>query len=245
MMPKEHFMKRRNLFFLAGTICFLWVVPSGSLAGVALDQVVRGQDGTPSKVSIYYSDHQFRADHQEGGKSTILDYKEDRLFMIDHRSRNYVEAKLSVWEKEVAKKLKEDFPGVMPKERTINVKRTGRTAVINGFQTEEIQVWAERELIEENWVTRDVDVKEVQQVMDQVARGLSQDFRSDMKEGLAVHEKLKPYGFPILVKDYAMTHGLGAIDRVEVKKMEKRELKEDLFLPPPDYQKIIPRPSKK
>jgi hypothetical protein len=42
-----------------------------------------------------------------------------------------------------------------------------------------------------------------------------------------------------------MTYGLGAIDRVEVKKMEKKELKEEIFLPPAGYQKIVPEPSKK
>ena len=42
-----------------------------------------------------------------------------------------------------------------------------------------------------------------------------------------------------------MTHGLGAIDRVEVKKMEKKELEKELFLPPSGYQKIVPEPSKK
>jgi hypothetical protein len=42
-----------------------------------------------------------------------------------------------------------------------------------------------------------------------------------------------------------VTHGLGAIDRVEVKRMEKKELKGDVFLPPAGYQKIVPNPEKK
>ena len=42
-----------------------------------------------------------------------------------------------------------------------------------------------------------------------------------------------------------MTYGLGAIDRVEVKKIEKKEFKEDVFLPPPGYQRIIPEAPKK
>ena len=81
--------------------------------------------------------------------------------------------------------------------------------------------------------------------MDRVAQGFSKDFRLEMKEGREIYEKLKPYGFPILIKDYTMTHGLGGIDRVEVKKIEKRELKEEVFLPPAGYQKIVPEPSKK
>jgi hypothetical protein len=42
-----------------------------------------------------------------------------------------------------------------------------------------------------------------------------------------------------------MTHGLGGIDRVEVKKIEKRDLKDEVFLPPVGYQKIVPEPPKK
>jgi hypothetical protein len=37
-----------------------------------------------------------------------------------------------------------------------------------------------------------------------------------------------------------MTHGLAAIDRVEVKKMEERELRDEIFLPPAGYQKMVP-----
>jgi len=177
--------------------------------------------------------------------TTILDLKGNGLTMIDHRSKSYVEVKLSQWEKEVAKRLKKEFPGVKPKERKITVRKTGKTAVINGFQTEQVEVFADDELIEENWVTRDVEIKEIESVMDRVAQGFSKDFRLEMKEGRDIYEKLKPYGFTILTKDHAVTHGLRAIDRVEVKKIERKELKDDVFLPPADYQKIVPEPSKK
>jgi len=216
-----------------------------ALAGVVVEQMVRDREGGPSRALLYFSDHRFRTDHQEGGLTTILDFTEDRLVMIDHRSKSYVEVKLSQWEREVAKRLKQEFPGVKPKERKIIVRRTGRTAVINGFQTEQIEILAEGELVEENWVTRDVEMKEIEKVMDRVAQGFSKDFKLEMKEGREIYEKLKSYGFPILIKDYTMTHGLGGIDRVEVKKMEKKELKEELFLPPAGYQKIIPETIKK
>ena len=165
--------------------------------------------------------------------------------MIDHRSRNYVEVKLSLWERDVAKQLKKESPGVKPKKREIIVRKTGKKAVINGFQTEQVEVLAGGELIEENWVTRDVEMKEIEQVMDRVARVFTKDFRLEMKEGREIYEKLKPFGFPVLTKDYTMTYGLGAIDRVEVKKIEKKELKEEVFFPPPGYQKIVPAAPKR
>jgi hypothetical protein len=220
-------------------------VPGKGIAGVVVEQVVRDRDRGPSKVLIYLSDNRFRTDYPEGGQSTIMDFKEDRLVMIDHQSKRYVEVKLSQWEKDVARQLKKESPGVKPKEKKIVVRKTGRTAVINGFQTEQVEILAEGELIEENWVTRDVEMKEIEKVMDRVAQGFSKDFQREMKEGREIYEKLKPYGFPILIKDHTITYGLGAIDRVEVKKIEKKELKNEVFLPPAGYQKIIPETSRK
>jgi hypothetical protein len=223
----------------------LFEVHGECLAGVVVEQLVRDQNGSPSKVLLYFSGYCFRTDHPDGGMATIMDFKEDRLVMIDHRSKSYVEIKLSQWEREVAKQLKKEMPGVKPKERKIIVRKTGKTAVINGFQTEQVEILAGGELIEENWVTQDVEMKEIEKVMDRVAQGFSKDFKLEMKEGREIYEKLKPYGFPILIKDYSMTYGLGAIDRVEVIKIEKKELKDEIFLPPVGYQRIIPEASKK
>lgn len=240
-------MKRRTQLFLGWLILLLITVTHGkALAGMVVEQVMKDKDGSPSKAVLYFSGYQFRTDHAEGGLSTIMDFKGDRLVMIDHRSKNYVEVKLSQWEKEVAKQLKKEFPAMKKsKERKISVRRTGRTAVINGFSTEQVEILADNERIEENWMTRDVEMKEIERVMDRVAQGFSKDFRHEMKEGREIYEKLKPYGFPILIRDYATSYGLAAIDRVEVKKVEKRELKDDVFLPPAGYQKVIPESGKK
>jgi hypothetical protein len=239
-------MKGKILFLMGSLVAFLSILTSQEcLAGVVVEQIVRDREGSPSKVLLYFSEDRFRTDHPEGGLTTILNFREDRFVMIDHRSKSYVEVKFSEWEKEMARRLKQEFPGLSPKERKIVVRRTGRTAVINGFQTEQIEILAGGELIEENWVTRDMELKEVEKVMDRVARGFSKDFRLEVKEGQEIYEKVKTYGYPILVKDHTTTHGLAAIDRGEVKKVEKRELKNEVFLPPAGYQKVVPEPGKK
>jgi len=240
-------MNRKTQLFLGWLILMpIMVTYERAMAGMVIEQLMKDKDGSPSKTLLYFSDYQFRTDHAEGGLSTIMDFKGDRLVMIDHRSKNYVEVKLSQWEKEVAKQLKKEFPGMKkPKETKISVRRTGQTAVINGFSTEQVEILADNERIEEDWMTRDVEMKEIEKVMDRVAQGFSKDFRNEMREGREIYEKLKPYGFPILVRDYTTSHGLGAIDRVEVKRMEKKELKDDVFLPPAGYQKVIPESGKK
>jgi hypothetical protein len=125
------------------------------------------------------------------------------------------------------------------------VKKTAEKAVINGFQTEKVQIIADGELIEENWVTRDVALEDVEKVMDRVSLEFSREFKAEMKEGREIYEKVKALGFPILVKDYTLTYGLGDANVLEVKRMEKKELDDEVFLPPKGYQKMIPESSRK
>jgi hypothetical protein len=215
------------------------------LAGVVIDQVVRDREGNASKVIIYYSENRFRSDHPDGGLTTMIDFKEDRMVMIDHLSKHYVEVQFSQWEREVAERLKKSVPDTQPKSRKIVIKKTGETPTLNGFGTEKVQIFADGELIEENWVTRDISLKEVEKVIDKVALGFSKEFKTEMKEGREIYEKIKAFGFPILIKDYSITQGLGGVDVLEVKKIEKRELQDEVFLPPKGYQRILPDSSKK
>jgi hypothetical protein len=215
------------------------------LAGRVIEQVVRDREGNASKVITYFSDSKFRSDHPNGGLTTMIDFKEDRMVMIDHLSKHYVEVRFSQWEREVAERLKKLVPDTQPKSRKIVIKETGETPILNGFRTEKVQIFADGELIEENWVTRDVALEEIEKVMDRVALGFTKEFKTEMKESREIYEKIKALGFLILVKDYTITHGLGGVDVLEVKKIEKRELEDEVFLPPKGYQRVIPEPSKK
>lgn len=239
-------MKKTSLLVWGAMITLLFIlIFQEGMAGVVIEQVVRDREGMASKTVLFVSENQLRTDHQEGGLTTIMDFKKDRMVMIDHRSKGYVEVRFSQWEKEVAERLKKDSPSIKARAKKITVRRTGETATINGFKTEKIEILADGELTEENWVTRDVKMGEMEKVMDKVAQGFSKEFRSEMKEGREIYEKLKPYGFPILIKDYTITHGLGAIEVLEVKKIEQKSLGEEIFLPPSGYERIVPTPSKK
>lgn len=238
-------MKKRVLW-ICGFIPILlsMLMLQECLAGVVIEQVVRDREGNVSKVSVYYSENKFRSDHPNGNLTTMIDFKGDRMVMIDHLSKQYVEVKFSEWEKEVAENLRKSNPGLQWKSRKIIVKKTGETTTLNGFQTEKVEILADGELIEENWVTRDADLRDVEKVMDKVALGFSKAFKTEMKEGREIYEKVKAVGFPILVKDYTIAHGLGGIEVLEVKKVEKKELKDEVFLPPKGYQRMIPQPPK-
>ncbi len=240
-------MMKKRLLVCSGWIGFLLIVvlTSNCYGGVVIEELHRDMEGRMGRIIRFYSGDQFRTDHPEGEISTIIDFKGDRMVMIDHSSRIYVEIKFSQWEREVAERLKKSMPDVKKKERRIMVRATGERALINGFQTEKVEIRADGELVEENWMTRDVDVREVEKVMERVAKGFSKDFKVEMKEGREIYEKLKPYGIPILIKDYTLTYGLGPINVMEVKKIEKRDFGGEIFLPPPGYQRMIPEAPKR
>jgi hypothetical protein len=214
------------------------LVSQEGLAGVMIDQVMKDREGMSSRVTLYFSGERLRTDDVDHGLSTIMDFKGDRMVMVDHRAKNYIDVKFSQWEKEMAEQFKKDLPVVQPKARRIVVRRAGETATINGFRTEKVEVFADGERIEENWVTRDVDMSEVEKVMERVSKGFSSEFRNQMAEGREIYEKLKPYGFPIVVKDYALTAASEGLSVLEVKKLEKKELSEELFLPPKGYERV-------
>jgi hypothetical protein len=239
-------MKRKHWFLVIPWVAFLtFSVSHGCIAGVVVEQVVKDKEGRASKVVLYFSENRFRTDHQESGLSTIIDFREDQMVMIDHRSKGYIEVKFSRWEKEISERLKKDLPSTRPRKKKITVRKSGETAIINRFQTEKIEVLADGKLIEENWVTREVNMEEMGKVMDKLAQGFSKEFKSEMREGREIYEKLKPYGFPILVKDYSITYGLEPIEVLEVIKLERKDLREEVFLPPISYERIFPAPPKK
>jgi hypothetical protein len=239
-------MKKRLLVFSGwlGLLSLIFLIQE-CWAGVVIEELHRDMEGRMGRVIRYFSEGQFRTDHPEGGVSTIIDFKGDRMVMIDHSSRSYVEIKFSRWEKEVGERLKKSMPEIKPQERRITVRGTGEKALINGYQTEKVEIRADGELIEENWMTRDVDFREVEKVMERVAKGFSKDFKVEMKEGREIYEKLKSYGIPILIKDHTLTYGLGPINVMEVRKIEKKGLGDEVFLPPAGYQRIIPEAPKK
>jgi hypothetical protein len=231
----------RKIALMTGTILATLLLISASFAGVVIEQRVKDGEEKATQVILYCSENQLRTDHPESGLTTIMDLKADQILLIDHRSKGYLSMKLSLWEKEMASQLKKNNLPIRPRERKITVRTFGEKAVINGFNTVKIQVLADGELIEEDWMTKDIDMTEVDRAMEKATQGFSREFRSELKEGQEIQKNLKPHGFSVLVKDYTVTYGLRGVDVLEVKRIERKELKDEVFLPPSGYDKIIPQ----
>jgi hypothetical protein len=238
---------KRSGWVIGIALAFLLVVSASrhSDAGIVIEQTMKNREGKVSRVVVYASGDQLRTDDQDGRLTTIVDFKGDRMVMIDHASRQYVEVRLSQWEKDISEGLRKNFPPVSSRQRNIVVKKTAETATLSGFKTQKIQILADSELVEEHWVARDLDMGEYERLMDRASKGFSKEFRSEMKESRDIHEKLKPHGFSIRIRDYAATYGLGGVDVLDVNKIEQRELKPDVFSPPQGYSRVIPEAPKR
>jgi len=238
-------MKKRGLCLGLLSILSLGIFLENALGGVVIEQVMRERGGKVSKATLSFSDQRFRTDQEEKGATVIIDFGKDLMILVNHQLRTYTEMKFSQWEKEVARLLKMESSATKSKTRKIVVKRTEEKVIVNGFNTEKIDILADGELIEENWVTQDVNLADVEKLMERVARSFSRNYGIEMKEGKEIYEKIKSHGFPVLVRDYSMTVTRAPIDRLEVTRIERVDLKEDVFLPPSLYQQTNPSDSQK
>ena len=102
-------MKKRTLMVCV-ILSILFLIAQLSNGGIIIDQRVKDNEGKTAQVILYCSENQLRTDHPESGLSTIMDLKADQIVLIDHRSKGYLSMKLSQWEKELAKRLKERRP---------------------------------------------------------------------------------------------------------------------------------------
>jgi hypothetical protein len=236
-------MKNESLRLSGIVLCLALLGASPARAGTVVEQMSGDREGTLSKVVLSVRDGQMRTDHEGSGMSTIMDFRADRFVMIDHPSRSFVEVRFSEWEREVTQELMKSAPGRGPREKKITVRRTGEKALINGFSTEKVEVLADRDVIEEDWMTRDLDMREVEWILERTGQAFSKGFSGEMKEGQEIYKKLRPHGYSILVKDLSIAHGL-PVPVLEVKKIVKKELGDELFSPPEGYRKIVPETPK-
>jgi hypothetical protein len=81
------------MFSIILVVLFLWI--HRSVAGTVIEQQVKDREERATQVTLSFSGNQLRTDHPESGLTTILDFKNDQIILIDHRSRNYLSMKLS------------------------------------------------------------------------------------------------------------------------------------------------------
>lgn len=227
---------RRGRFIICGLVVVGMLFPFGGtvIAGTVIDQDMTDVWGKKSGLLLYYSKKRLRIDQKDGKLSTIMDFKKDRIVILDHTTKSYIAYPLSSWGEQVSKKI---APQEKHPKRKIRVESTGEEAEINGFKTKQIQVFINGVLFQDIWVTQDVDLEEMLGVIKKGMGRPSGLSREEMEEKEEIYKKVKETGFPILTTEYRQVFGKTLKDITEVKRIVTQNLDSRLFAPPKGYTK--------
>lgn len=201
-------------------------------AGTVIDQEMIDMWGKRSGFVLFYSKKRLRIDQKDGELSTIMDFGKDRIVILHHVSKTYIEYPFSTWEKQVSQKMESQRNA---DKREIRVQSTGAEKVINGFKTRQIQVFIDGVLFQDNWVTQDVDLEDMLAAIKKGAGRLGGLSKAQVEETEEIYHKIKEWGFPILTTEYHQFYGKSLKEVTEVKRIETGRLNSHLFTRPRGY----------
>jgi len=205
--------------------------------GTVIDQNMIDVWGKKSGLTLFYANKRLRIDQKDGRLSTIMDFRKNRIVILDHGSKSYVAYPFSVWEKMVTQNM-----GIKHQQtkRTIRVEPTGAEKTINGFQTQQIHVFIDDYLFQQIWVTQDVDLRDMLETVRKAVGRRSGFSKTEMEEKEEIYHKISEWGFPILTYEYQQTGGKTLQEIIEVKRIETQKLNSRLFDPPKEYTERKP-----
>ncbi len=232
-LGKGTIMKKKRFIIWGLVIVGMFILSEGAVkAGTVIDQEMTDIWGKQGGSLLFYSKKKLRIDQKDGRLSTIMDFKNDQIVILDHASKSYVEYPFSLWEKQVSQKIE---PRNRQK-REIRVEPTGAEKHVNGFMTRQIQIFIDGVLFQDTWVTQDVDLEEMLETIKEVSR-LSSSSKADVKEKEEIYQRIKKWGFPIFTTEYRRFSGKTLTEITEVKGIKTRNLGSDVFTPPRGYIK--------
>jgi hypothetical protein len=227
-------MVRRHFISHGLLIVGLFILGRGMVeAGTVIDQEMIDIWGKRSGSFLFYSKKKLRIDQKDGKLSTIMDFKRDRIVILEHGSESYIEYRFTQWQEQVFQKAPRQKGH---EKREIRIEPTGAEKEINGFETTGIRVFIDETLFQDTWVTRDVNLEDMLETMEEVSR-LSGSSKADVREKEEIYRKIKEWGFPILTTEYRRYAGKTLQEITEVLSIETRRLDSSLFAPPQGYTK--------
>ncbi|MBW2057676.1 MAG: DUF4412 domain-containing protein [Deltaproteobacteria bacterium] len=218
------------LGLVALVLSILPAFPAGG--GTFIDQDTIDIWGRKQGLVLYYSKGRLRIDQKDGRLSTIMNFAENRIVVLDHLSKSYVEYPLSRWKRRVSQRMKGTGSY---QRREVRVEPTGQEKVINGFRTRRIRVMIGGVLFQESWVTRDVELGDMLRAIRKGAGTPSGLSKAQMEEKEEIYEKVSQWGFPILTVEYRILSGKTLTETTEVNAIATRKLGNRLFTPPKGY----------
>ncbi|MBI5206311.1 MAG: DUF4412 domain-containing protein [Candidatus Firestonebacteria bacterium] len=237
-------LKAKNINILFNYFCISLVFPISLYAGVIIEQIEGSTNysGTLNTV-LYFSGDNMRTDELESNITTISRFREDTGYSVSHKKKTFIKYKLSEKARELTKIISQNSEKViedtsLPVKKQLKIIKTGDTKVINGFNVSRLNVIDDNKIIEEVWVTNDIDMSEVKNIIKKIKKQHELPPGFNNNEEYEVSKAIEDNGFLILSKRYSEILGENLEDFIEVKKIEKKKLEDDIFLPPEEYREL-------
>ena len=227
-------MKKSFKSYLPLVGLFVFVLATAAQAGIYLESevVAKGMPNRPDGTSIdrsYYTSGAFRIE-LGSSRIIIMDFNTMTMYHLDPGSMTYRETKLN----ELADKMSNIDPEAQKKMMgsilgTMQVTPTGETKTIEGYKCKKYNV-SFMSMPSEYWVTKDV---EAYGELKELYSGMAKSFEANpmLSEMNVMGIMSKVDGFPVQI----VRQSMGGQTVSTVKKMEKKNLSEDLFKVPKGY----------
>jgi len=226
------FKKPMNMVLCLSVMAALLWSPLARASWVVEQVEKMGSAGINVKTTMTFGDKVLRADNAEMNSSIIMDFKGNKMYMIQHAAKMYMEldiAALSAQMKDMIERVKVKDQGSM-----VVIKETGEHKTINGFACEKLAVVKNGKEVGEIWVTKDIKDKDVSGVYQQFFEMAGAQNQSQQAiERLEGLKKAISMGFPIQTVHIEED---GSKNIVEVLSAGQKTVSADYFVPPKDYQ---------
>ncbi len=193
---------------------------------------VDGQEKANMKTVMTYGEGYMRSDTPKMNASMIMNFKADKVYMIQHANKGYIEAPISMLMGMADSKEKS-----APKAAaTPAFKKTGKKEKINGFACEQLLVTSSDGASMEVWVTKAINNKKITEVYKKLMKfGATQNPQAS--ERSKSMEEVLNSGFPIRTVE---TRG-NQKHIMEVTAVKEKKSNPATALPPKGYSPMSPQ----
>ena len=227
-------MKKSFKLYLPLMSLFVLVISTAAQAGIYWESEVttKGMPNRPDATRIekfYYTSQACRIE-LGSGKIMIMNFDTMTMYQLDPGSQTYRETKLN----ELADKMQKIDPEEKKKmmggiKDSLQVTPTEETKTIEGYKCKKYEV-SVMSMKSDYWVTRDVEgYDELKAIGARMAKSFEANPILSQTSAMGIMNKVE--GFPIQVVNQMM----GGQTIRTVKKIEKKNLGEDLFKVPEGY----------
>lgn len=225
-MQKNH----RKFLMLATVFMAVMLFSQSAWAMWVIEQQQTLENGMQVRTVMSFGADAIRTDMPSQQMSTIMNFKTNKVYMLQHAQKIYLEMSMDQMKQEVKKGMKDSFKS--NKNDVVATKATGEHKTIAGYDCEKIIMMKNGKNIGEIWITSKLESKKIMQVYKKFFELTgAQDAGSNDAILKGLSESIDK-GFPMMskFKDDKIGESISRVTKVVKKKDDP-----SYFMPPKGY----------